>query len=262
MRYGMPTLIELKTLEENVQLCKSLGLDFVEINMNFPAYQLDNLSVSDLLRLQSSYDVFFTFHLAEDIDMGHLNRTIREAYLKEVLGTIKLMQAIGSKTLNLHMSKGIFVTLPREKINIYEQYNESYIDNIRTFRDEVSSHLEEAMAHIYIENTGIYDRAYIQNAVTLLLENDAFKLTWDIGHDHSSGHKDKDFMEAHSDQIRHYHIHDAIKSQNHLTLYDGEIKLDDFLKRASDSSSTVVIETKTIEALKTSIGRLNRKRST
>ncbi len=61
MQYGMPTLIELNTLEENVQLCKSLGLDFVEINMNFPAYQLDNLNVSDLLRLQSSYDVFLHF---------------------------------------------------------------------------------------------------------------------------------------------------------------------------------------------------------
>ncbi|GAU78484.1 hypothetical protein [Fusibacter sp. 3D3] len=31
---GMPTLIELDTLEDNVKLCKSLGLDFVEINMN------------------------------------------------------------------------------------------------------------------------------------------------------------------------------------------------------------------------------------
>ena len=36
MQFGMPTLIENKTLEDNIALCKRLGLKFIELNMNFP----------------------------------------------------------------------------------------------------------------------------------------------------------------------------------------------------------------------------------
>ena len=43
MQFGMPTLIENRTFEENVQLCKELELDFIELNMNFPEYQIDKL---------------------------------------------------------------------------------------------------------------------------------------------------------------------------------------------------------------------------
>ncbi|HAV90015.1 MAG TPA: sugar phosphate isomerase/epimerase, partial [Eubacterium sp.] len=34
MQFGMPTLIENRTLEDNVNLCKELGLKFIELNMN------------------------------------------------------------------------------------------------------------------------------------------------------------------------------------------------------------------------------------
>ena len=43
MQYGMPTLIENKTLTDNIKLCKELGLNFIELNMNFPEYQIDKL---------------------------------------------------------------------------------------------------------------------------------------------------------------------------------------------------------------------------
>jgi hypothetical protein len=36
MLFGMPTLIELYGLEETMELCLELGLDFVELNMNLP----------------------------------------------------------------------------------------------------------------------------------------------------------------------------------------------------------------------------------
>ena len=53
MQFGMPTLIENKTLTENVELCSRLGLNFIELNMNFPEYQIDKLENADnLLTLQ------------------------------------------------------------------------------------------------------------------------------------------------------------------------------------------------------------------
>lgn len=35
MQLGMPTLIEMKSIEACAALCRELGLDFIELNMNF-----------------------------------------------------------------------------------------------------------------------------------------------------------------------------------------------------------------------------------
>ena len=43
IQFGMPTLIENRTLAENMELCTSLGLRFIELNMNFPEYQTEQL---------------------------------------------------------------------------------------------------------------------------------------------------------------------------------------------------------------------------
>ena len=51
IQFGMPTLIENRILEDNVSLCSSLGLRFIELNMNFPEYQVDKLEqTSGLLK--------------------------------------------------------------------------------------------------------------------------------------------------------------------------------------------------------------------
>lgn len=47
IQFGMPTLVENRTLEENVTLCSSLGLKFIELNMNFPEYQIEQLEQTD-----------------------------------------------------------------------------------------------------------------------------------------------------------------------------------------------------------------------
>jgi len=40
----MPTIIECPSLEQNLKPCAGLGLDFIEINMNLPEYQLDQMT--------------------------------------------------------------------------------------------------------------------------------------------------------------------------------------------------------------------------
>ena len=45
INYGMPTLIETSTVEECAKLCAELGLDFIELNMNLPQYQLDKITL-------------------------------------------------------------------------------------------------------------------------------------------------------------------------------------------------------------------------
>ena len=32
IKYGMPQLLELKDIEENIQFCEKIGLNFIELN--------------------------------------------------------------------------------------------------------------------------------------------------------------------------------------------------------------------------------------
>ena len=38
MKIGMPTLIEVPDIIRTVELCKELGLSFIELNMNMPEF--------------------------------------------------------------------------------------------------------------------------------------------------------------------------------------------------------------------------------
>ena len=49
MFLGMPTLIEKSDVKDCVKLCESLGLDFIELNMNLPEYQPDRIDVEKLV---------------------------------------------------------------------------------------------------------------------------------------------------------------------------------------------------------------------
>ena len=51
MRFGMPTLIETDTIEECAALCRELGLDFIEMNMNLPQYQVQPMDAEHLKKV-------------------------------------------------------------------------------------------------------------------------------------------------------------------------------------------------------------------
>lgn len=62
--FGMPTLIENGTLDDNIFLCKELGLSFIELNMNFPEYQIDKIEeVEFFFKRAEDAGIFYTLHL-------------------------------------------------------------------------------------------------------------------------------------------------------------------------------------------------------
>ena len=109
--------------------------------------------------------------------------------------------------------------------------------------------------NIGIENTdGFYPHEI--EAVEMLLESPVFGLTLDIGHSHGVGNRDIPLYEKHADRLIHMHGHDAPGKKNHLALGDGEIDLRCRFAWADKNHARVVLETKTIAALRTSVGRL------
>lgn len=256
MNLGMPTLIELENLQANIDLCNTLNLDFIEINMNLPAFQAERLETKKLNELKAKHKIYFTFHLPEDLDVGHFNKRMREANLKIIEDAIHIASEINAPLINMHMNSGIYFTLPDQKIELYQKYEEEYLRNILNSASYINQMLKGTGVKLAIENTGIYHKPFITKAVEMFCEETDCYLTWDIGHDYSSGKKDETFMSIHKERVKHMHLHDAKGEKNHLELFTGDSDLAYFLDLATQNNCSCVIETKTIETLQNSIRSL------
>ena len=53
---------------ECVSLCKELRLDFIELNMNLPQYQLEQIDIRSLQETADKYNHLYTIHLDENLD--------------------------------------------------------------------------------------------------------------------------------------------------------------------------------------------------
>ncbi len=292
MQFGMPTLIENRTLEDNIALCGRLGLKFIELNMNFPEYQVEALERTDeLIEAADKKGIYYTIHLDENLNIADFNTLVTDAYLETVRRTIEVAKKllclrdkygcdksgkagqpeIAGKpdkpgdhetcrqplTVNMHMNHGIFITLPNKKVQMYERDFETYMASYRVFRERCEAWIGDADVKIVVENTDGF-REYEKKAIEYLLESPCFGLTWDIGHSKAVGEKDVPFIMDHSEHLIHFHIHDGSENppKNHLALGDGEIDIDARLKLAEERNARCVLETKTIAALEKSVAYL------
>lgn len=256
IKFGMPTLIELDSLEETMGLCRELGLDFVELNMNLPQYQAKGLEDTAYLKsLQQKYQVGYTIHLDENLNVCDFNQAVSDAYTGTVERAVRAAKAIGASVLNMHMNHGVYFTLPDRKVHLFERYFRQYMQSWKKFRDVCERAAEGSDIIICIENTDGY-REYEKEAIEFLLESKVFGLTWDIGHSNGVGDIDEPFIMAHRDRLHHFHIHDGLGRQNHMTLGTGEIDLRQRLQIAEECGCRCVVETKTAQALRESVGWL------
>ena len=273
MQFGMPTLIENRTLEANAALCETLGLRFIELNMNFPEYQVDRLEqTEELIRIGNQHGLYYTIHLDENLNIADFNPLVAQAWLETVRRTIFAAKALlplrdryGDSrqplTLNMHMHHGIYITLPDWKAYMYERDFETYMESFAAFRSLCEEWIGGSDIMMAIENTDGF-REYEKKAMAFLLESPKFALTWDIGHSKATHEKDVPFLMEHQEKLIHFHIHDGTETppRNHLALGDGEIHLTERLRTAEKSHARCVLETKTVQALKQSVQWLRNNR--
>lgn len=250
--YGMPTLIETSTLEECAKLCAELGLDFIELNMNMPQYQLDKIDVDYFKSIANKYGIYYTIHLDENLNVSDFNPYVAEAYIKTVAETIKITKQLGVRVVNMHMAKGVYFTLPDRKVYLFSEYKEQYLKSIIAFRNMCENAIGDADIKICIENCDGYED-FQKEAIELLLESNVFALTFDVGHNHGIGGTDEEFIMKHKNHLNHIHLHDAKGKKNHLTLGTGEMDIEKYISLANERNCRVVLETKTIDGLNQSV---------
>ena len=252
INFGMPSLIETSNLDECAKLCAELGLDFIELNMNLPQYQLDKIEVAYFKSIADKYGIYYTIHLDENLNVSDFNPYVAKAYIKTVADTIEIAKQLDIKVLNMHMAKGVYFTLPDRKVLLFSEYKEQYIDSIVNFRNMCEKIIGNADIMICIENCDGYED-FQHEAIEMLLESKVFALTFDVGHNHGIGGTDEEFIMKHKDRICHIHLHDAKGKKNHLALGTGEMDIQKYLGLAKEQNCRVVLETKTIDGLKQSV---------
>ncbi|WP_429145159.1 sugar phosphate isomerase/epimerase family protein [Anaerotaenia torta] len=258
MEFGMPTLIELKSLEACAKLCKELGLQFIELNMNLPEYQADRMEADIFMEIAQRYGIYYTIHLDEKLSPCDFNERIAQAYTDTVIHTIEAAKRLHVPVLNMHLSMGVYFTLPEERVYLFNEYRETYLAKLTAFRDQCEKAIGEADIRICVENSDGYREEFAKSSLALLLESKVFALTFDIGHNAAIGGGDEEIIMENKDRL--CHMHDAKGMRNHLPLGTGELDLPGYVELADKQNCRVVLETKNVAGLKESAEWIKRRK--
>jgi len=256
MKFGMPNLVECATLRECAELAKRENLDFIEINMSFPEFTPGKFDVDNANKIAEEYGLFYTIHVDEALNPFDFNRCVSECYFSVMRDTIRTARKIGAKVLNLHLQKGIYVTLPEKVILLTDVYREEYISRVKDFIAMCEQEISDSGIKIAIENVDSNPFSSSQlTALELFLDSDVFRLTLDTGHECKLSYKDSHVFEKYPDKIFHMHLHDCKGGSPHLPLGIGEVDIDK--KLSQHNGFTTLIEVKTVEGLIESVKYLN-----
>lgn len=131
----MPILIEVPDMIQTVKLCEELGLSFIELNMNIPEFCHETLSSELVRNLSARESIEFTLHLPEEIDLASFHPAIRQAHMARCLEAIRWAHEAGICLINMHIHSGIYFTLSKRKIWIYDKYQRQFLDNVTSALD-------------------------------------------------------------------------------------------------------------------------------
>jgi sugar phosphate isomerase/epimerase len=250
IQFGMPTLMECRSHDALIDLCKEIGCDFIELNANFPLYIREHLVSSGLFSRLEREGIGYSVHLPEVMDLGSLQSEFRDAALAMIAS---LTSAVREGTRFVyHMNSGINVSLPQENVYIYKRYEHEYLDSLEDIYSALDLVLDESGCKLCVENLGNFNLPFIQKGLEMLLSSEHIGLTWDFGHDTTALLSDTPFFERHLSKVWEIHLHDSKHGTDHRPLFSGNTNIEKALGLASAQGIAVVVEVKTVAGLKES----------
>ncbi|MFL0270093.1 sugar phosphate isomerase/epimerase family protein [Candidatus Clostridium radicumherbarum] len=256
-KLGMPTLIEFKSIEEDIDLCSSLGLDFIELNMNLPYCMAENNNISRLKKTIEANNLEFTMHFPEEIDFAVFYPSIRTANIELFKELSNYGAELGIKKINIHINSGVYFSLPNHKAWIYEINKDKFIDNLMGSVDKIINISKQNDIMLCVENTAFPD--FIKDAFNMLSKLENIYFTWDVGHDAKDNYRASNFYLNNENKIVHMHLHDCDAAKDHISLYDGIIDISSKVEFARFHNLSTVVEVKTSDSLRKSIYALRTK---
>ena len=248
---GIPSLLELPDPADCAALCRELGFQFVELNMDLPQYLPGEADLPALEGAAAKYDIFYTLHLPEGLDVCALDPNVAAGHRRTAEEALDLARELEAPVLNLHLPRGIHFTLPEGKVFLYERHRDRCLAALEDFRSLCEEKLAGTGARVCIENTTGF-LPFQREWLELLLASPVFGLTLDVGHDRRAEGEDRPVYAARRSRLRHIHLHDVREGKDHLPLGTGEVNAPAALALAEERNCRVVVETKTAASLRQS----------
>jgi len=252
MKIGMSILPERRDIRDSVAIARELGLDFVELNAEFPFCLPENIKESDI-----DDKIFFTVHLFEKAEVGLLYEPWRKSQIEMLKGLmLEYKKKANVKRFNLHINRGAFFTMPDKKIFVFEQFDQLYTAACKRSFKELSDFAVKHDFEICFENVKIAD--YMLRVFKMIAEYPNLFYTLDVGHDIVSGKcASAQFMQT-PHKIRHVHLHDVVNGVDHQQLGTGIVDVKSVLNFCRKNNTDIVVEVRRKEQLANSIACIAR----
>ncbi len=237
---GMPTLLEFKSIDENIRFAKKNNLDFIELNYNMPYVKK---GISNHLDESLKYSI----HFYDDIDLAIDDEIIRNAYIASFEKMILDVKHLNIMSVNVHLNCGPYTTIDGCKFYNYENDSEFVLrltSTLKKFREICNKY------NITLTIENIITPPFIISAFYSLI-NDGFNITFDIGHDAVYDYSFYKFVLENNKDLFEVHFHDAFKDKCHLELKKGSLDLSKYFRLAKRKN--VVLEVKDSQSLEKSI---------
>lgn len=252
MKLGMPILYEYETIDENIELAKSLNLDFIENNLNFSYGRASLENYEDLKVKLDNANLFQTLHFYDETDFASYPE-VTEAYLLLLEKYVSLGSKCNLKMLNVHLNKGPVCTISGVKNYIYEKEFEDYKKRLLYALNKAREICIKYDVTLVIENVNHNQVIPYLDDVYRFLQEDGFYFNLDIGHDATNSFQLKKLNESLNLPFKEFHFHDSDSKRDHLDLGSGTIDLKYFKDLAIKNDANVLVEVKSSDDLKTSI---------
>ena len=258
MKFGMPALVECNDVYDCIKVAKENKLDFIEINMSFPQYLPDSFDMQRLKRELSENGLFLTIHADEQMNPFDFNSEVSRCYFEVMRKSIRFALELDIPVINMHLLKGVYVTLPGKVILLTDVYSEQYFERVKEFIAMCEEEIGNSSLKICIENVDSNPFTESQlKALPLFMQSPVFALTLDTGHELCLKMADTPVFIKYPDKLYHMHLHDCDGKKPHLALGDGIIDIE---KKISDfKGETCLVEVKTVAGLETSSKYLREK---
>lgn len=240
MKLGMPQLYEFDTISENLSLARELGLDFIELNLNF-GYCRKEMEKGGVGKALSESGLEATLHFYDEADFGSYDEVVA-AYLTLLERYANLGKGY-IRQLNVHLVPGPVVTISGVKNYIYEKEYDEYIHRLLANLNKARMICQNNGMNLVIENTD-NTPAFCQKVYRDLLK-EGFRFCFDIGHDHLSHDILYNLQSETPLPFDEFHVHDAAgRRKCHLSLGEGELDIGKYKRLAEINNAYVVLEVK------------------
>ena len=249
----MPTLVECDGILDCVKVAEECGLDFIEINMSFPEYLPSALNADELIKVTKEKGIFYTIHADEQLNPFDFNETVSKCYFNVMRECIEFAKKIGVPVINMHLLRGVYVTLPGKVILLTDVYKNEYITRVKEFISMCEEVIGDSDLKIAIENVDTNPFTISQrDALELFMASPVFGLTLDVGHDDCMAGADRWAFEKYPDKLIHMHLHDSDGKHPHLPLGYGRLDIKERISLLPEDRNCLV-EVKTIAGLRESV---------